>query len=183
VWIGIDDSRAILIDNSATLIVQVIEGVFPNFEHTFGPPMYVVSIDRQPLMVAIERIALMANNKTPQVNLELTESRLRISALSMDKGEAWEDLAIYYDGPELLVGANSQFLLDALKACQDERFELGVTDELSGIHIRNPREPDCLWLVMPISPQSAEEAAETGRTHKQANVAASEAPAVDEGAL
>ena len=82
------------------------------------------------------------------VKLNFCENVLEISASSSELGEAQESMAIEYTDAPVTIAFNPRFLMDPLKALQDDDIYFEFKDELSpGIIKTNDR---FLCVVMPL---------------------------------
>ncbi len=83
---------------------------------------------RVPLVEALRRISLVANDKSGGVQLILEPGLLRIQSQNPEVGEGSEEVDVDYAGDELRIGFNARYLLDALSALPYDE----VAIELSG---------------------------------------------------
>ncbi|MEM7137108.1 MAG: DNA polymerase III subunit beta [Myxococcota bacterium] len=83
---------------------------------------------RGPLVEALRRISLVANDKSGGVQLMIEPGTLRLQSQNPDVGEGSEEVDVDYAGDELRIGFNARYLLDALGALPYDE----VAIELSG---------------------------------------------------
>ena len=81
-----------------------------------------------PLVEALRRISLVANDKSGGVQLIIEPGLLRIQSQNPEVGEGSEEVDVDYAGDELRIGFNARYLLDALSAMPHDE----VAIELSG---------------------------------------------------
>ena len=99
------------------LISRQLTGQFPNYEAVLPRENdKVVEFDGELVTAAIRRVALLADERSQALRLQLEQGRLEISSSGGDYGEANEVLDIAYAGPALRIGFNYQYLLDFLGA-------------------------------------------------------------------
>ena len=99
-------------------------------------------------MECIQRAALVSNLENSTVRLKFGENLLEISASSAEFGEAQESIAIAYEEAPVTIAFNPRFLLDPLKALQDDDIFFEFKDELSpGVIKTNDQ---FLCVVMPL---------------------------------
>ena len=75
---------------------------------------------------------------------------LELSAIAQDVGEAHESVEAKFDGAELIVAFNAQFLLDGIEAAGSSDLVLETVDPLKPAVLRNPESTDFLYLLMPV---------------------------------
>ena len=90
----------------------------------------------------------MTSDKSNSVKLAFTKNNLAITANTPDVGEARETLAINYKGLDIAIAFNPSYLLDALKALDEDEVFFELTDELSPgvLKINGP----FLYVIMPM---------------------------------
>lgn len=133
----------------ALLISKLVEGAYPNYRQVIPKESKErITLIREELLQALRRAELMTSDKANSVKLTFTRNQLSITANSPEVGEARENLAVNYKGEELAVAFNPAFLLDALKALEEEEVFLELTDELSPgvLKINGP----FLYVIMPM---------------------------------
>ena len=80
----------------------------------------------------------------------MTADGLELSAIAQDVGEAHESVEAKYEGSDLTVAFNSQFLLDGLDAAASDEVVLESIDPLKPAVLKTPDSPDFLYLLMPV---------------------------------
>jgi DNA polymerase-3 subunit beta len=75
---------------------------------------------------------------------------LELTAIAQDVGEAHESVEAKYEGTELTVAFNSQFLVDGLDAAASDEVVLESIDPLKPAVLRATDSPDFLYLLMPV---------------------------------
>lgn len=114
------------------LVCRILEGSFPDYERVIARDNDKhVLCDRRLLAQAAKRAALMTGDRARTVRLQLTPAEMVITAVNADLGEAVEGVVCEYDGPELRLGINPDYLSDFLSAVDTERVRLELKDENS----------------------------------------------------
>ncbi|NNE90366.1 MAG: DNA polymerase III subunit beta [Verrucomicrobiales bacterium] len=135
--------------NDSILVSKLIEGNYPNFRQVIpGEAKYRVTLEREVLLNAVKRVALLASEKSNSVKLAFSGEELKISANSPEIGEAEETLSIKYDGPDLTIAFNPEFMMAPLRALDLDEVYLDLIDEMSPgvIKIDEP----FLYVIMPM---------------------------------
>ena len=129
---------------------RLIEGEFPNYRQLI-PPSYPnrLVVGKEPLLDAVRRVKLLAREATP-VRLALRPDGLELTAVTQDVGQAREDVDAKYEGTELTVAFNPEFLLDGLEATGGDQVVLETLDALKPATIRATESSDFLYLLMPV---------------------------------
>jgi len=79
----------------------------------------------------VQRAALVVNDKNHSVRMKIHNNLLELTAFSPEYGESYESMAIAYEGPEVQVAFNPQYLLDPLKSLPNDELFFEFKDELS----------------------------------------------------
>lgn len=112
------------------LICRILEGTFPDYERVIAKDNdKKVLFDRKTLAEAVQRAALMTSDRARAVRLQFSPGQLVISAVNADLGEAVEEVACEYDGPEFRLGINPDYLSQFLAAVDTDRIRLELKDE------------------------------------------------------
>ncbi len=115
--------------NEVVFTSKLIDGRFPDYEAVI--PIGAdkeVRIERESLRGALQRAAILSNEKYRGVKLEVSQNKLRIVAHNPEQEEAVEELEAKTGASELSVGFNVNYLLDALNALQGEEVVLCLRD-------------------------------------------------------
>jgi DNA polymerase-3 subunit beta len=133
------------------LTSKLIDGRFPDYSRVVpSEPKNVLKADRDLLRHALQRTAILSNEKYRGVRLELSANSVVLQANNPEQEEAVETLEVEYSGENLEIGFNVNYLLDALAAVDSDLVELGVTDANSSCLIREPGGQDTKFVVMPM---------------------------------
>jgi DNA polymerase-3 subunit beta len=130
---------------------KLIDGRFPEYGRVIpSSPPKVVLADRELLRQALQRTAILSNEKYRGIRLAVRTDLLMIQAHNPEQEEAEDQVEVVYPGEELEVGFNVNYLLDALGAIETERVELGLTDANSSCLIHAPGITQTRYVVMPM---------------------------------
>ncbi len=132
------------------LISKIVEGNYPNYHQVIPKETHHrVKIGREDLLHCIHRAALVTNEKNNSVTMKIHNDKLEITASSPELGESHESLGgIPYEGPEVKIAFNPQFLMDPLRSLTKDEVFFEFKDELSPGVFRTLE--SFLCVVMPI---------------------------------
>lgn len=136
---------------SIELTTKIIDGKFPDYTRVI-PTNYQkhIKLSRVLLLQALQRAAILSNEKFRGVRWMLTGNSLRISCTNNEQEEAQEELEIEYAGEALDVGFNITYLLDVLNNVQSEQIDCAFGDANSSMLITLPERSDYRYVVMPM---------------------------------
>lgn len=133
------------------LTSKLIDGRFPEYARVIpNQPRNVITANQRLLREALQRTAILSNEKYRGVRLELSGNTVVLQANNPEQEEAMETLEVEYTGEAMEIGFNVNYLLDALAAVESEQVELGVTDANSSCLIREPGVDRTKFVVMPM---------------------------------
>jgi DNA polymerase-3 subunit beta len=107
-------------------------------------------IERVVLQQALQRVAILSNEKFRGVRWTLTEGQLRIACTNTEQEEAFEELEIAYKGEALDIGFNVTYLLDVLGNLASEKVTCSFGDANSSVLITIAEDSDFRYVVMPM---------------------------------
>jgi DNA polymerase-3 subunit beta len=130
--IDIDESGDTGLVDHLYLVSKIVEGNYPNYRQVIPKETeHRVKIERELMLECVHRAALVTSDKSNSVKLKVSKNLLEISGSSTEYGESHESMAIAYDGPEVQVAFNPQFLMEPLKALTKDEVFFEFKDELS----------------------------------------------------
>lgn len=143
------DSQIAFAAGDCTLVTRLVEGHFPNYQQVIpAQSKHRLVLDRDELLNATRRVALMTSEQSNSVRFALKKNRLIISTNTPDVGEAREELTISYGGEEVAIAFNPQYVLDVLKNLIDKEVVFEFTDALNPGVVKSGK--SFLYVIMPI---------------------------------
>jgi DNA polymerase-3 subunit beta len=132
------------------LTTRLIEGEFPNYRGLI-PSSYPnkLTVGRESLIDAVRRVKLMAREATP-VRLVMSADGLELVAITQDVGQATEALDTTYDGTDLTVAFNPEFLLNGVEVTPGDEITLETVDAQKPAVLRSTDGMEFLYLLMPV---------------------------------
>jgi DNA polymerase-3 subunit beta len=107
-------------------------------------------LSKGPFSESIRAVAIAVSDKAGTIRLRLEPNRLSIRSENPDSGDAADELAIDYNGPDIAIGFNAKYLLDALSAVDEDEVQLGVSGQLDPVVIEGATDRSVLGIVMPM---------------------------------
>jgi DNA polymerase III subunit beta len=130
---------------------KLIDGRFPEYARVIpSNPSRVIEADRESLRQALQRTAILSNEKYRGIRLSARPGLLTLQAHNPEQEEAEDQIEVSYGGEEIEIGFNVNYLLDALAAIDSEKVEIGLTDSNNSCLIRSPGAAQARYVVMPM---------------------------------
>lgn len=129
---------------------RLIEGDFPNYRGLIpdsNPNKLTVS--RAALLDAVRRVRLLAQEATP-VRMAMSADGLELVAMTQDVGQAHESVDASYNGEDLTVAFNADYLSVGLDVAPGDEVTLETVDALKPALLRSAEHPEFLYLLMPV---------------------------------
>ena len=135
-------AREAVFEAGATrLTTRLIEGEYPNYRNLL-PSSYpnILTVGRDALLEALRRVKILAQDSTP-VRLTLGGDTLQLTAITQDVGNAAEEIDASYDGAEMTVAFNPEYLAAGHRRDRGRRGHAGHDgpDEAGRAARRRPR--------------------------------------------
>ncbi len=136
------------------LITRKLTGNFPDYERVLPKdhPL-LATLRKDEIRSAIERVAQFADERSRAIRVQFTNGEVRVFSSSMETGESEESVPSEYQGPDLEIGFNAQYLLDFLRAIPQDQVAFELKDQKSAGEMRPAGEsiPDQYrYVVMPM---------------------------------
>tara|TARA_B100001750_G_scaffold243374_1_gene258480 strand:- start:162 stop:1259 length:1098 start_codon:yes stop_codon:yes gene_type:complete len=130
---------------------KLIDGRFPEYERVIPTDTDNSFLaDRVTLRGALQRTAILSNEKYRGIRLIIANGGLTLQAHNPEQEEAEEQVEVDYNGDEIEIGFNVNYLLDALAAIESEQINFCVLDSNSSCLLREPGKDNCKYVVMPM---------------------------------
>ena len=137
--------------DDVTFTSKLIDGRFPDYEAVIpiGADKQV-KVDREALRAALQRAAILSNEKYRGVRVEVSPGQMRIQTNNPEQEEAQEDVEAETKVDGLAIGFNVTYLLDALTALRDEQVILSMRDANSSALVQEAGNERSRHVVMPL---------------------------------
>ena len=133
-----------------TLITKVIDGKFPDYERVIPKYSNHLLMNRIQVQQALQRAAILSNEKFRGVRFVLTEKKLTIISSNSEQEEAQEEIETDYHGEAIDIGFNVNYLMDGLNNIDGEFATFSFGDPNSSILITTNQNQEFRYVVMPM---------------------------------
>ena len=132
------------------LTTRLIEGEYPNYRNLL-PSSYpnLLTVPREALLEALRRVKILAQDSTP-VRLTLGGDTLQLTAITQDVGNAAEEIDASYEGTEMTVAFNPEYLAAGVDAVEGDEVTLATMDPMKPAVLRGVGHDEYLYLLMPV---------------------------------
>lgn len=133
------------------LIARLVDGKFPDYSRVIpdiANDFFV--IDRKKFIETIDRVSVLADEKSKSVKFELNDSTLCISAMNFSYGSAKEEIEVENTLQNWSAGFNFRYLLDIAESLSGDFVKIYIKDSLSSILIVDKENDAAIFVVMPM---------------------------------
>ena len=137
--------------NGYDFISRLLEGEFVNYKKTI-PPSFTqkVTVNTRDLINTIERVSLLISESfTTPVRCYFNELNV-IFTCATSQGRATETFNTKLEGENFEIGLNNHYLLDALKAIEDENINILFNGSNAGVLITPTNGDNFKYMIMPM---------------------------------
>jgi DNA polymerase-3 subunit beta len=137
--------------NGIQFTSKLIDGKFPDYERVLPKETSTpLKADKNALKQSLTRASILSNEKYKGVRIILKNNSLQALAHNPEQEEAEEELEVDYQGPEMEIGFNVTYLLDAINAVRTDSVLVATKDPDSSCLILPDKETGCRYVVMPM---------------------------------
>ena len=137
--------------NDTVITSRLYAGEFVKKENIY--PIYFttrVTVKKAEMIDSVERASvLIRGDKNNLIIFDVKSGKIVINANS-DMGKVEETVSAELDGKELRIAMNGKFLLDALKALDEEEIVLSFNTSVSPFTLENVEDKTSQYLILPV---------------------------------
>jgi DNA polymerase-3 subunit beta len=150
VALQVEETQIKIRTRRALIFSRLIEGHFPDYEAVVPSNLdKKLVIQREALLSAVRKSALMTTDKTRAVKFSVGKNRIVLFTRTQDVGEAKVEVPAEYKGEEIEVVFNPDYVADYLKGLADETVELHLKDKASAGVFKAGK--DYVYVLMPLT--------------------------------
>jgi DNA polymerase-3 subunit beta len=151
---GGDDNHLFFQIGERLLMTRKLTGNFPDYERVLPKDHQVVAkLEKDEIRSAIERVAQFADERSRAIRVQFSAGEVRVFSSSVETGESEESVPSEYQGPDLEIGFNAQYLLDFLRVIPQNQVAFELKDQKSAGEMRPAGEgvtDEYRYVVMPM---------------------------------
>lgn len=134
-----------------TFTSKLVDGKFPDYDRVLpkGGDKVLTAV-RSDLRQALNRTAILSNEKFRGIRLMLANDELKIVANNPEQEEAEEIISVEYKGAQLEIGFNVSYLVDVLGVLSTDSVQMILADSNSSVLIQATENSPSLYVVMPM---------------------------------
>ncbi|GAA5004532.1 hypothetical protein GCM10023206_08880 [Acinetobacter puyangensis] len=130
---------------------KLIDGKFPDYRRVVprgGDKIATLAHDA--FKQSLQRVAILSNEKLRGVFLNFNHDSLQLRANNPEQDEAVEDFVMQYQGENLEMSFNAQYILDVLNALDGDDVQMQMSEANQSVLMQDPSQPTQTYVVMPM---------------------------------
>jgi DNA polymerase-3 subunit beta len=137
--------------SGTTFVSKLIEGKFPDYEQVIpsGESSLLV-VDRKNLSESLSRVSVLSSEKYKGVRIITKKNSLNISANNPEKEQGEENLSCEYQGEDIDIAFNVNYLQEILSTIDSEKIEINFFGSEKSCLITDPNSENLKYVVMPL---------------------------------
>ena len=137
--------------SGTTFVSKLIEGKFPDYEQVIpsGESSLLV-VDRKNFSESLSRVSVLSSEKYKGVRIITKKNSLNISANNPEKEQGEENLSCEYQGEEIDIAFNVNYLQEVLSTIDSEKIEINFFGSEKSCLITDPNSENLKYVVMPL---------------------------------
>ncbi len=152
VAIKLKENQIILHTPSATLTSNLVEGQFPPYDDVIPKDTdKKMTASTADFLSAIRRAALLTTEESKGVRMAFSKKGLVLTSRSPESGEATINFPCKYEGADVEIGFNPNFLTEALRVVDSDEISLELTAPNRPGLLKGG--PNFLYVIMPVNLQ------------------------------
>ncbi len=133
------------------LCTRLIGGEYPRYHELFpGDYTHLARFKRDEMLSAVERVAVMSDERTNLVKFHFEGDILQISSNTPDVGRAQEEVSVEFEGTSLDIAVNVRYVVDVLHKLSSTEVRLEMTGALKPLIFKGESEENYKYLLMPV---------------------------------
>ena len=114
---------------AVTIYSKLMEDAYPNYRQVIPKEtVECISVDRQLLLDALDRASVMTMDEAHSTKLIFEDGKLTVTSAVSDIGEAKDVVPIKYVGEKIEIMFNPSYVMDPLKAIDDDEVTINLND-------------------------------------------------------
>ena len=128
---------------------KLLDDVYPNYRQVIPTSCSEhVVVERKLLLDALDRVSVMTIDESNSTRLTFESNRLLVASTAADVGAARDTVPIKYDGKTIEIVFNPQFVMDPLKAIDEDEVSIELNNGSSPALIKCS--VPFLYVMMPL---------------------------------
>lgn len=147
----LSDKHILFETKTFTIVSRIIEGEFLNYDQVITSDYdTMITINRVDFINSLERTSIVSKEiKKHPINLNINKESIILTSMT-EIGTTYDEISIKLEGDDLEIAFNPKYLIDILKAIEQDYVNLYFTTPLSPCIIKGVDSTDHKYLILPL---------------------------------
>lgn len=153
----VSDRHAMFIFDNYKVVTRLLEGEYINYKPVLMTPnSIVVVVNTAELAESLERASLLINDdisakaERVPVRLNILMDKIELTCMT-GKGKVHDVVDASVTGEDIEIGFNYRYILEALRACEEEEVKIEFSNPRSSAFIRsNANDDSYTFMILPV---------------------------------
>jgi DNA polymerase-3 subunit beta len=149
----LDQNQLLISFDNTFFYSRLVDGNYPDVSRIIPTTFRTtIQLDRKNLIECVERAALLAKDNDNQViRIQLKPSFIEVTSNSIEIGKITETIEPEsFVGENMLIGCNSKFLIEALRALNEQKIKINFTGTGSAFVLNEISNDQHIHLILPV---------------------------------
>ena len=130
---------------------NLIDGDFPNYNKIIPEEyLYSIRVNKKDFSDAFKRVSLLVEQKSDKIFLSVSGENMSLKSEESEIGVAKEDLMCFYEGPDLEIALNCQYIQEPLREITGEEISFDFTMADKSISLNSFPKENYTHIMMPV---------------------------------
>ena len=145
------DKREVFLIDDVKVVMRQLEGEYIKYRDILPKENQTkIVLNKNDFMESIERASLLAKvGKNNLIKLSIQEGNIEVTSES-EEGNVKEEVMASKEGPDLIIGFNSKYLIDVLKVIDDEEIVMRFNTSISPCLVQPVSGNRFEYLILPV---------------------------------
>ncbi len=151
IHLKLNNSHISITSHNYRFISKLIDGRYPEYQKVIPNNLdKSIIVDKSHLAEILTRTAILSNEKFRGISVAFKPGVLVVTSRNPDHEEATDEMAIDYQGEEIEIGFNVNYLQDAIRECGSEKVHFFFKDPSTSGIIKEENNAEKLYVIMPM---------------------------------
>ena len=151
IMIGLDHGMFFVKTKDTTLKISLIDAEYPDYRRVVPVDKgTLLRFEKNAVLHALKRMNVMSSERYNGVIMTLTNNRLVLNSTNPDVGEANDEIEVSYEGEEIRVGYNVNYMIDAIDVVDDADVLFEIRAGMKPGMVRTIGDDRYACVVMPL---------------------------------
>lgn len=135
--------------SNTKLYINLINGQYPDYKALIKEEnAFVINVQKDKLLESVKRVKIMSNENTNALKLLVTDNNIKLCSESPEIGEASENIDAEYNGNNLAININADYLLDVLNVFAGDEVNITLGEESDRCYFRDKTDKEFTGIIM-----------------------------------